>query len=187
MIERRHFLQLIAGAVVLPLTPQNASAQSATKPSPSASSVRPLAERLAAYAHELRYDRLDPTTIERVKAHLIDTLGCGIAAFDERPVRACREIALAPSAGTSTIVGTSKSATPDLAAFANAVAFRYYDLNDVYVGRVAAHPSGEVRVFHVAVDLAGEMTGTFLSADCLQQLSRLVECRQPGDGSKEQR
>ena len=144
MIERRHFLQLIAGAVVLPLTPQNASAQSATKPSPSASSVRPLAERLAAYAHELRYDRLDPTTIERVKAHLIDTLGCGIAAFDERPVRACREIALAPSAGTSTIVGTSKSATPDLAAFANAVAFRYYDLNDVYVGRPSTHPSDNI-------------------------------------------
>ncbi|MFZ1092312.1 MAG: MmgE/PrpD family protein, partial [Xanthobacteraceae bacterium] len=48
--------------------------------------VRPLAERLAAYADGLRYDDLDPETIERVKSHVIDTLGCGIAAFDERPV-----------------------------------------------------------------------------------------------------
>ena len=44
---------------------------------------RPLAERLAAYANSLRYDDLDGATIERVKSHVIDTLGCGIAAFDE--------------------------------------------------------------------------------------------------------
>jgi 2-methylcitrate dehydratase len=49
--------------------------------------LEPLAARLAAYAERLRYEDLDPATIERVKAHVIDTLGCGIAAFDEAPVR----------------------------------------------------------------------------------------------------
>jgi 2-methylcitrate dehydratase PrpD len=52
-----------------------------------------LAEKLAAYAAGLRYEDLDAATVERVKSHVIDTLGCGIAAFDERPVRVCREIA----------------------------------------------------------------------------------------------
>ncbi len=54
---------------------------------------QPLAERLAAYAHDLRYEDLDAATIERVKTHVIDTIGCGMCAWDERPVRICREIA----------------------------------------------------------------------------------------------
>ena len=95
----------------------------------------PLAERLAAYADRLRYDDLDAATIERVKAHVIDALGCGIAAFDENPVRICREVALAHAGDTSSVIGTDRRVTPDLATFANGAAIRYYDLNDVYVDR----------------------------------------------------
>ena len=43
-----------------------------------AAETRPLAERLAAYAAALRYEDLDAATVERVKSHVIDTLGCGI-------------------------------------------------------------------------------------------------------------
>ncbi len=104
-------------------------------------SERPLAERLAAYADGLRYDDLDAATVERIKSHVIDTIGCGIAAFDERPVRVCREVALAPGAGSCTVIGTDRRTTPDLAAFANSVASRYYDFNDAYVSHFTAHPS----------------------------------------------
>ena len=62
-----------------------------------------LAERLAAYAYRLRYDDIDAATVERVKSHVIDVLGCGIAAFDEPPVRICRDVALATSGGTSLV------------------------------------------------------------------------------------
>jgi 2-methylcitrate dehydratase len=110
----------------------------------SESPAHPLAERLAAYADGLRYDDLDAATIERVKSHLIDTIGCGIAAFDEKPVRICRDIALASAGGASTVIGTNRRTMPDLAAFANAAAFRYYDLNDVYVARRAGHPSDNI-------------------------------------------
>ena len=58
-----------------------------------AAETRPLAERMAAYTAALRYEDLDAATIERVKSHVIDVLGCGIAAFDERAVRICRDIA----------------------------------------------------------------------------------------------
>src|SRR5215470_10583270 len=109
----------------------------------SQSAERPLAERLAAYADRLRYDDLDPATVERVKSHVIDTIGCGIAAFDERPVRICREVALS-AAGRSTVIGTSRRTTPDLASFANGAAFRYYDLNDAYIGHTAGHPSDNI-------------------------------------------
>src|SRR5262245_53901277 len=81
------------------------------------------AARLAAYAHGLRYEDLDAATVERVKSHVIDTIGCGIAAFDERPVRICRDVALAV-AGSATVIGTRRRTTVDLASFANCAAFR---------------------------------------------------------------
>src|SRR5262252_10349517 len=99
-----------------------------------------LADRLAAYAYGLRYEDLDSATVERVKSHVIDTIGCGIAAFDEKPVRICRDVALAVP-GSATVIGTNRKTTADLASFANGAAFRYLDFNDAYVGRVAIHPS----------------------------------------------
>jgi 2-methylcitrate dehydratase len=137
-LPRRNFLGLAAGAVASPFVARVAWSQG----------VRPLAERLADYAYGLRYDDLDAATIEQVKALVIDTLGCGIAAFDEGPVRICRDIALAVPDGPSLVIGTSRRTTPDLAAFANGAAFRFHDLNDVYVpqraGSQSAHPSDQI-------------------------------------------
>src|SRR5262245_9372459 len=136
-IPRRH---VIAGLAALGFSGAAFRAPAA----PAASSDAPadqLAGRLARYADQLRYGDLDAATIERVKAHLIDTLGCAIAAFDERPVRICREVALAPGGGPATVIGTNRRTAPDLAAFANGAALRYYDLNDFYVARQIGHPS----------------------------------------------
>jgi 2-methylcitrate dehydratase len=143
-IARRRVIVGMAALGLSGLAPSASAAGAGSSGSPA----RPLAERLAAYADGLRYDDLDAATIERVKSHLIDTVGCGIAAFDERPVRICRDVALA-AAGTATVIGSNRRTTPDLATFANGAAFRYYDLNDAYVGRVAGHPSD-----HIAACLA---------------------------------
>jgi 2-methylcitrate dehydratase len=141
-IPRRAFLRLTAGASLFPFARSSFAAQSAK--APAASPGEPaLAHRLADYALGLRYQDLDPATIERVKVHLIDSLGCGVAALDDRAVRICREIAL-PVAGSSTIIGTNHRTTPDLAAFANGAAVRYLDFNDTYVGRFAIHPSDNI-------------------------------------------
>jgi 2-methylcitrate dehydratase len=143
-LARRNFLRLGAGAVALAATSRIVRAQSNLAQPPSKQTARPLAERLADYAAGLRYDDLDAATIERAKAHFIDTLGCGIAAFNEGPVRTCRDILLSTAGGASTIIGTSRRTTPDLATFANGAAFRYYDMNDTYVGRSSAHPSDNI-------------------------------------------
>src|SRR5215470_9573111 len=113
-IPRRH---VVAGLATLGLVRRAPPAAAAPATAPE-QPMRPLAERLAAYAESLRHDDLDAATIERVKSHLIDTLGCAIAAFDERPVRICREVVPASAGGTSTIIGTDRRTTPDLAAFA---------------------------------------------------------------------
>jgi len=138
-LTRRRLLHLTAGPITLPITSRIAMAQN----NPSPPRERPLAERLAAYAHALRHDDLDAATVERIKVHVIDTIGCGIGAFEERAVRVCREIALAVP-GTATVIGTSRRTTPDLASFANGAAFRYLDFNDTYVGRFAVHPSDTI-------------------------------------------
>jgi 2-methylcitrate dehydratase len=134
-IPRRH---VVLGLAALGSCGLARSAPAAEQP---ASRTRPLAERLAAYADGLRYADIDAATIEAVKSHLIDSLGCGIAAFDEKPVRICRELAVAAAGGGSTVIGTNRRSSPDLATFANIAAVRYYDLNDVYVVRQAGHPS----------------------------------------------
>ena len=142
LIDRRTVLGAMA-AIASPITspawgetlPAGDAGRPAAPPRPN------IAERLAAYVATIRYEDLDAATVEAAKSHLIDALGCGIAAHDEAPVRACREVALAVSGGVSTVIGTASRTTPDLAAFANGAAFRYYDMNDVYVGREPGHPS----------------------------------------------
>src|SRR6516165_8728396 len=135
-LPRRAFLHLAAGAATLPAVSRMAWAQSGP-------AARPLAERLAAYVDGLRYEDIDAATIERVKTHVIDTIGCGIGAFDERPVGICRDVAFA-AGGNATIIGTDRRTTADLASFANGAAFRYFDFNDTYAGRFAVHPSDHI-------------------------------------------
>ncbi|QGZ58516.1 hypothetical protein FAZ97_26380 [Paraburkholderia acidiphila] len=58
-----------------------------------------IAQRLAAYAAALSYDDLDANTIEAVKTHTADALGCGIAALGEKPVGIARQVALNYASG----------------------------------------------------------------------------------------
>src|SRR6202023_3767591 len=94
-LPRRAFLQLAAGGAPLQVLSRVARAQNHPIQPPSGQPVRPLAERLAAYADGLRYDDIDAATIERVKTHVIDTIGCGLVAFDEKPGGIGRNVALA--------------------------------------------------------------------------------------------
>ena len=143
-ISRRRAVAGMAAFGLLGMAPRAMKAATGSPDSP----VHPLADRLAAYADSLRFEDLDAATLERVKTHVIDTIGCGIGAFDERPVRICRDIALAVS-GSATVIGTNRRTTPELATFANCAAFRYLDFNDSYVGKFTVHPSD-----HIAACLA---------------------------------
>src|SRR5262245_6604641 len=103
-LPRRIVLGLGAGASVLPLATRLFAAQGPKEPA-ALPGEAPLAGRLAYYALGLRYEDLDGGTIERVKVHVIDALGCAVGALNERAVRICREMAL-PVVGSSTIIGT---------------------------------------------------------------------------------
>jgi 2-methylcitrate dehydratase len=119
---------------------------------------------------------LDATTVEYTKSLIVDSMACAVAAFDERPVRICRDLALVPADGASTVIGTTRRTTPDLASFANGAAIRYYDLNDAYAskGSGAVHPSD-----HIGACLAVAEAEKASAADTLTAivLAYEINCR----------
>jgi 2-methylcitrate dehydratase len=101
-------------------------------------------ERLTRYACDLKYEDLAPQAIHAVKVRCIDTLGALVAGFWGEPCRIVRELVLRiPNPDGATVLGTRIKTSPDMAAFANATAARYAELNDAYqtAGTSRGHPS----------------------------------------------
>ena len=101
-----------------------------------------LAERLSAYAAGLRYEDLTPEAVHEVKRRLLDSLGCAMGAYNSEPATIARRLAsTVQSTQPATVIGTGLASSPELAAFANGVLFRYLDYNDTYLSLEPAHPS----------------------------------------------
>jgi 2-methylcitrate dehydratase len=93
-------------------------------------------------ACRLTYENLSAEAIQQVKRTLIDTLGCGVGAFDAEPPAIARRIASRVQGNPpAKIIGTLQETSMDLAAFANTALIRYLDCNDAYSARGTGHPS----------------------------------------------
>lgn len=104
-----------------------------------------IAEYLSNYALSLKYENLPREVVHEVKRRVIDSLGCGLGAYDSEPSAIAREIAgQVQNRNGATILGTSKKTLPDLAAFANGTMIRYLDYNDTYLSKEPAHPSDNI-------------------------------------------
>jgi 2-methylcitrate dehydratase len=104
-----------------------------------------LAESLAEYSDSLKLGDIPSDVLHESKKRIVDGLGCGIGAFNSEPVRIIRNIAETPRVlRGSTILGTRKRTTADLAAFANGTMVRYFDYNDTYLSLEPAHPSDNI-------------------------------------------
>jgi len=104
--------------------------------------TKPLAVRLAEYAANLTFEKLDQKTVHEVRRRLIDSFACALGAYGANApnvARAiCRQVTSEPAA---TYLGGAKKTLPALAAFCNGVLFRYLDFNDTYLSLEPAHPS----------------------------------------------
>ena len=101
-----------------------------------------LAEELSHYAYSLKYSDIPENIVHESKKRIIDALGCGIGAFNAEPVRFSRKIAERAKVNDgSTLLGTRRKSTPDMASFVNGIMVRYFDYNDTYLSREPAHPS----------------------------------------------
>jgi len=114
-----------------------------------------LADRLARYSRNLRYEDLPEAVVHEVKRRMLDSLGCALGAWNAPPCRIARRIAESVRvADGATLWGTPHKTLPDLAAFANGALVRYLDFNDTYLAKEPAHPSDNL----AAVLAAGEVS-----------------------------
>jgi len=111
---------------------------------------------LSDYAFRLRYADLSADAINQAKRTLIDTLGCGVGAFDGEPAVVARRIA-ARSQGDppARLLGTRQRASLDMAAFANTALVRYLDCNDTYAAKGTGHPSDMIPAVLAAAEARG--------------------------------
>lgn len=137
--------------------------------------TKPLAVRLAEYAANLTFDRLDQKTVHEVRRRLIDSFACALGAYGANApnvARAiCRRVTSEPAA---TYLGGAKKTLPALAAFCNGVLFRYLDFNDTYLSLEPAHPSDNLAAVLAAGEAAGRSGRDLITAAVL---AYEIQCR----------
>ena len=113
------------------------------------------AERLAAFTTGLAFEAIPPDVVETAKLHLLDTLGCGLAAHALDVATAGRGVA-AEMGGTpeATVIGLGRRLPAAQAALANAMLCHGLDFDDTHADAVchvtvvvgpAALAAGEAR------------------------------------------
>jgi 2-methylcitrate dehydratase len=92
-------------------------------------------EALAKYAARASFDDLSAESRRQLPIHILDSLGCCIAALGAGPVQACREqVAEFGGTGPSTLIGGGQ-ATPIYAAFWHTALVRYVDFMDNFLAQ----------------------------------------------------
>ena len=98
------------------------------------------AERLAGFATDLRFDEIPTDVVDKAKQHLLDTLGCGLAAHSLGEATAPRDALLdVYGGGPATVIGAAQGLPAPAAACANGALFHALEFDDT-------HPAAIVNV-----------------------------------------
>ena len=89
-----------------------------------------IADKLAEYTYDLRYDDLSEDVIHEVKRRFIDAIGCAIGSKNSIPVKIIKKFA------DSNLI--------PLKAFLYGTMIRYLDYNDSYITKDLPHPSDNI-------------------------------------------
>ena len=165
---RRGFLKTVAGlAVGAPAF----SVAAQDKPlSAAANGQAPLAETLARYAANLKYEDLPDEVVRLAKRAILDTIGCAYGGYDAGPSKIAIKLAGDVSARQpATVLISGIETSPDLAVFADGVMIRYLDFNDAFVSFThgAGHPSDTIAALLTAAELNGRSGRDLITATVL--------------------
>jgi 2-methylcitrate dehydratase len=157
----------------------SAIAQEMTEQRSSTSGRISMAEALAQYATELRYENLPEDIVRLAKRNVLDTFGCVFGGYAARPSQIAIKLASDVNARQgATILCSGIKTSPDLAVFANGVMIRYLDFNDAFVSLThgAGHPSDTIAALLAAAELMGRtgrdlITATVLSYEIFCKLA----------------
>jgi 2-methylcitrate dehydratase len=134
-----------------------------------------ISEQIASFALRARFEDIDADVIERLKLHLLDSLGCALGAVEGLPVRQLRDqIEEFGGKPICTLMGGGKSA-PDRAACYNTALIRYLDFMDNFLAEgETCHPSDNIGSVLAAAEFAKASGRDFLTA---LAVAYEVECR----------
>jgi 2-methylcitrate dehydratase len=113
-----------------------------------------IAERLAAFALGVRFDKLPSIVAVEARRRLVDSFACAIGALDEPAPTIVRRVAARVQGAPSVALFGGGASAPDWAAFSNGVHIRYLDCNDTYLSLEPAHPSDNWAAVMAAGQLA---------------------------------
>jgi 2-methylcitrate dehydratase len=115
-------------------------------------------QALAKYAARANFDDLSPESREQLAIHILDSLGCCIAALGAGPIEACREQVIEfGGTGPCTLIGGGK-ANPIYAAFWHTALVRYVDFMDNFLAPTETCHTADN--FGVALTIADYVGGT---------------------------
>lgn len=140
----------------------------------SAAPTRPLANRLAEYACQLRYEGLPAPVVHEAKRRFIDSFATAVGAMDADAYAIAKRCALRVEGkpGASLLGGGHSSA--EWAAFVNGLLIRYLDYNDTYLSLEPAHPSDNLAPVLAVGEMAGAGGRDLITAAVL---AYEVQCR----------
>ena len=124
------------------------------------------ARRLAEFATDLRFEDLPDEVVEHAKLHMLDVLGCGLAASERELGTEARDWAVdewAPLGRAAQLLGQGGPAAPSEAALANGMLCHALDYDDTHP-EALLHPSTVVVPAALAIAQARGTTGSALIA-----------------------
>jgi 2-methylcitrate dehydratase len=135
-------------------------------------------QAIAQFAQGATLQEMTDRALDRLKLHVLDTLGCAIGALGSGPLRAVgAQIDELGSSGRCTCIGRG-TAAPDRAALWNGALVRYVDFMDNYLApRQTCHPSDTFASVLAAAEYADCSSEEFLTALAVayQVFCRLID------------
>jgi len=188
--SRRKFLQQVAtgaaatAAAALPAVAQ----QDAQRPAAAAPANQPpIAEALANFAVNLRYEDIPKDVIRTAIRTIIDTVGCAIGGHEAGPSQIAIKLAGRVSATPAATVFCSGTKTShDLAVFANGVMIRFLDFNDGYITpKGGGHPSDTLAALISTAEIMGAsgrdlILATVLAYEAFCKVADVLDTRSLG-------
>lgn len=129
-----------------------------------------LAETLARYAANFKYEDIPDDVVRIAKRSILDTIGCAFGGYGAGPGRIAIKLASDVSAKQpATVLISGAKTSPDLATFANGVMIRYLDFNDAFVSLThgAGHPSDTIAALLNAAEVNGRSGRDLITATVL--------------------
>lgn len=124
--------------------------------------VVPDVRALARWALRASYDELSPQSLQQIPVHLLDAVGCQLAALGAGPVDACRAQVqeFSPSGAAPLVAGGTSN--PMMAAFWHTVLVRYVDVMDNFLA--------PTETCHTADNFGGVLTAAALAGSSGKEL-----------------